>query len=228
MLHLNRKGLIPASIAGALLALALLFGLAFASPARADATPTTTTTLDSAIGAASESDLTETVALQWSDGEEVSVTLTRVDGKPTYDPDSLVHGADTTVKIADYCCDFDQKSMTFRRAGFGDMWIKWWAGYPEQRNYVAYRNPDPPAGVKGPQESAVIELDLEWLEGTKLVVPVSQQNGNPEIDVDAARESIRNTSARIQWVFFSYMEDSTFETIVVKKQYDQGNYDPST
>ncbi len=158
-----RKGLISASIAGILVAFALLCGLAFASPTQAQepvvaaqvatgpsqnferpeqwgtlaqhqaakrriaAAPSysppsfpATQFAGMGFGAAnvqSNSEATpaptpehsEEVKLEWSDREEISVTLTKTNGQISYDPDSLSHGDDTTVKVVDSDSASDRK-----------------------------------------------------------------------------------------------------------------------
>ncbi len=187
MLHLNRKGLIPASIAGALIAFALLCCLAFASPARADESAIPQISGDTHRASHTIAPpYPREVTLHWSDGKEVSFKMivfrnSRNALQLTFDFDS-VKGTYTSrhaMMEADYSKGVQPMYLVFERNGFGAMEVSWRTRYkgPKSEFYVE-RRPNPPA-VEQAQPSG--NIDLAWSDGEAISVPVKVSYGNPAL-----------------------------------------------
>ena len=117
----------------------------------------------------------QAVSLEWSDGEEISLTLTGSNYK------DVSHGDDTTYAFHQ---DGNDKTINFSRPGFGDISVSYWYGSSPNRYYTVYVAPDP-ADVASKADR--LPVQMEWSDGKTIDITLITQDdeGYPSYDADS-------------------------------------------
>ena len=121
--------------------------------------------------------ISETVEMEWSDGEEVPL-IASMGGFPhwvNYDEDDVSYGDDVTFTALPHN-GRSARVFTFSRDGYGDIMARCWSRPIDGISCKEYRNPDPPDNSDKPMSH---DVTGQWSDGQEFSVTIgADANGN--------------------------------------------------